>query len=152
MPGTLSNWFIRTMVNSPLHPLLGVSFAVITVHGRKTGKAYSTPINVAREGDAFTVVSLRDRTWWRNLRGGAVAELRVGGKQMAVRGEILEQPEQVVAGLVAYSQRYPHYAKYFKIQLGANSQMIREDLERVANERVIIRLCPAPELLEKRPQ
>ena len=152
MPGTLSNWFIRTMVNSPLHPLLGVSFAVITVHGRKTGKTYSTPINVASEDDAFTVVSLRDRTWWRNLRGGSVAELRVGGKQLAVRGEVLEEPEQVLAGLAAYFRRYPHYAKYFKIRLGANSQTIREDLERVANERVVIQLCPAPELLEKRPQ
>ncbi|MBI4789188.1 MAG: nitroreductase family deazaflavin-dependent oxidoreductase [Chloroflexi bacterium] len=141
MPAVLSNWFIRTLVNSPLHPLLGDSFAVITVHGRKTGQAYSTPINVSREGDTFTIVSLRNRTWWRNLRGSADAELRVGGKQIAVRGEVLEQSEQVLAGLAAYFHRYPHYAKYFKIQLGADGQVRRDDLVRVANERVLIRLC-----------
>jgi hypothetical protein len=90
MPSAFGDLFVRALLNSPLHPILGGSYAVITVHGRKTGRAYSTPVNVSREGDTFTVLSRRTRTWWRNLRGGAVAELRVSGKPSTMRGEVIE--------------------------------------------------------------
>jgi hypothetical protein len=45
MPTPLGNFFMKTLIYSPLHPLLGGSFAVITVTGRKTGNLISTPIN-----------------------------------------------------------------------------------------------------------
>lgn len=142
MPGTISNFFMRTMVESPLRGILGDSFAVITVHGRKSGKPYSTPINVSRDGDGYTVVSMRSRTWWRNLRGGALAELHVAGKQLKVRGEVLETRDQVAPGLCAYFRLHPNHARYFKIQTGADGQVKQEDLERAAGERVVIHLCP----------
>ena len=91
MPNAISNFFMKTIVNSPLHPLLGNRFAVITFEGRKSGKRYSTPINVAQDGETFTAVSLRSRNWWRNLRGGRQAKLRVSGRQYTVRGEVLER-------------------------------------------------------------
>jgi len=37
MPGAFGDFFMKTMINSPLHPLLGPGFAVITVTGRKMG-------------------------------------------------------------------------------------------------------------------
>jgi hypothetical protein len=80
MPSSIGNFFIKAIVNSPLHPLLGDRFAVITVDGRKTGKQYSSPINVTRDDGMFTATSLRNRTWWRNLRGGRLAKLRVSGQ------------------------------------------------------------------------
>ena len=115
MPGSIGNFFMKAMINSPLHSLLGDSYAVVTVTGRKTGHSISTPINVSRDGDSHTVVSIRDRTWWRNLRGDKPARLRVGGKTFAVRGELIEDP-------------------------GA----VREELQRAAEERMIIRLRPSP--------
>jgi deazaflavin-dependent oxidoreductase (nitroreductase family) len=142
MPSVLGNLFIKGIVNSPLHPVLGSSFAVITVRGRKTGKPYSTPINVRREGDTYTIVSLRSRTWWRNLRAGAPAQLRVSGKRLAVGGEVVEGHDEVVEGLAAYFKRYPVYAKYFGIALGRDGQPAEQDLERAADERVIILLRP----------
>jgi deazaflavin-dependent oxidoreductase (nitroreductase family) len=108
---------MKAMINSPLHPLLGDSFAVITVTGWKTGRSISTPINVSRDGDSYTVMSMRDRTWWRNLRGDKPARLRVGGKAFAVRGELIEDPGAVRDELKQYFHRYPDYAKYFNIRL-----------------------------------
>ena len=143
MPGKISNYFMKTIVNSPLHPMLGKNFAVITIQGRKTGKSYSTPINVAPDGDIFTTVSLRSRTWWRNLRGGHAASLRVAGKQYAVRGEVLEDHSAVVDGLAQYFKQNPGYAKHFAVRLAPDGQPSGEDLNRAADERVIIRLRPA---------
>ena len=143
MPGKISNFFMKTIVNSPLHPLLGNRFAVITFEGRKTGKQYSTPINVTQEGDTFTSVSLRRRNWWRNLRGGRQAKLRVSGKQYAVRGEVLEDHAAVVDGLQQYFKQDPAYARYFSVRLASDGGPVSEDLNRAADEHVIIRLRPA---------
>ena len=143
MPSPIGNFFIKAIVNSPLHGLLGDSFAVITLTGRKSGRRFSTPINVKADEGGWTVVSSRERTWWRNLRQGRTALLRVGGKQAAVQGEIVEAPADVRAGLADYFRRYPAYAKYFAVPLGADGQPESAALEHAARERVIIRLRPA---------
>jgi len=142
MPSAIGNFFIKTLLNSPLHPLLGSSFAVITVRGRKTGKLYSTPVNVTRDGDVFTIISRRERTWWRNLRGGGAAHLRVAGRRYAVQAEVIEDPAGVAAGLGEYFQHHPGYAKYFGVQLAADGEPGQADLERLADERVVIRPHP----------
>ncbi len=142
MPGTLGNSVMKAIITSPLHSLLGQGFAVITVRGRRTGKVYATPINVLKESDGFTVVSLRSRTWWRNLRGGALAKLRVAGVEYAVHGEIIEEQERVEQGLDAFFRRIPGAARYYGIHIGPDGQISRSDLEKAASERVIIHLRP----------
>jgi deazaflavin-dependent oxidoreductase (nitroreductase family) len=142
MPSGLANFFVKALLNSPLHAILGGNIAVITVHGRKTGRAYSTPVNVVCEGDTFTVVSRRSRTWWRNLRGGGAAELRVSGKRLTTQGEVIEGHEEVVEGLLRYFERNSRYAEYFQVHLTGGGQPERQDIERVARERVIILLRP----------
>ena len=143
MPGPIGNFFMKAIINSPLHPLLGANFAVITVEGRKTGRLYSTPVNAVRDGDIFTVVSLRSRSWWRNLRRGRPAKLRVSGKRYPVRGEVIEKHDEVVDGLAHFLQRHPGYAKYYGVRLASDGRPMQDDLERVADERVLIRLRSA---------
>ena len=143
MPSPISNFFIKTLVNSPLHPLLGKSIAVITVTGYKTGKSIQTPINVVRVGEALVVISMRNRTWWRNLRGGRMAQLRHIGKLIPLRGEVVEAPAEVAAGLADYFAQYPGYAKYFDVRLDPDGKSDPQELERVARERVIIKLQAA---------
>ncbi|HET7089691.1 MAG TPA: nitroreductase/quinone reductase family protein [Anaerolineae bacterium] len=143
MPGAIGNFFMKAIISSPLHPLLGANFAVVTVEGRKTGRLYSTPVNAVKDGDIFTVVSLRSRSWWRNLRGGRPARLRASGKQYSVRGEVLESHGEVVDGLAHFLQRHPGYAKYYGVRLASDGRPMQDDLERVADERVLIRLSSA---------
>jgi hypothetical protein len=45
MPTPVGNFIIKALINSPLHPLQGESFAFIALTGRKTGKSITTPIN-----------------------------------------------------------------------------------------------------------
>jgi deazaflavin-dependent oxidoreductase (nitroreductase family) len=139
--GNLGNIFMKAILNSPLHPLLGSGFAVITVAGRKTGKSISTPINVVKDGDGLTVVSLRARTWWRNLRGGKPATLRLAGRQLSVRGEVLEAQSDVVEAFAHFFQRFPNYAKYYGVRPAADGSVTREALERLADKHVIIHLA-----------
>jgi deazaflavin-dependent oxidoreductase (nitroreductase family) len=142
MPSAIGNFFVTAIVRSPLHGLLGESFAVVSVTGRKTGRRISTPINVARGENGFRVVSYRSRTWWKNLRGGRRGELRVGGKTFAVAADIIDRPDEVLAGLREYFQAYPGYAKYFGILPDSRGGIPEPELERVAKDRVMIRLMP----------
>lgn len=140
MPSAIGNWFIKAILRSPLYPLLGNSFGLISVTGRKTGAVYATPVNAVHDGDGFTVVSLKDRSWWRNLKGGRPATLRLTGKEHSVRGRVLESGDEVAEGLNEYLTRHPDYAKYLDVRLAPDGQPLREDLERAAATRVLIRL------------
>jgi len=140
MPSPIGNTIMKTIVNSPLHALVGRNIAVITVIGCKTGNPIETPINVVRVGETLMVISMRKRTWWRNLRGGQISRLRLAGKLLAVRGEVIEPPSDVVNALKDYFIQYPGYAKYFNLKLGTDRSPDPLELERLAQERVIIKL------------
>jgi hypothetical protein len=142
MPTQIGNLFIKTVVNSPLHPLLGDRVAVITVQGRRTGKRISTPINLSRAGETWMVISMRNRTWWRNLREGRHAELRVAGHQVGVCGEIVSDPSAVEAGLANYFNQHPADARYFKILLGLDGKPSPEGIKFIAKDRLLIMLHP----------
>lgn len=76
---------------------LGNELMVITVKGRKTGKAYSTPIGFLRDGD--TVVALTNASgesnWYRNILKNPDAELTIQGKTYAAHAEpVSDQAER----------------------------------------------------------
>ncbi len=140
MTENIGNRIMTWMVRSPLGRLTGEGMAVITVRGRKTGREISTPINVTREGDIFTVVSSRERTWWRNVRDGARATLQTGGKSIHVTGTVFETDNDVVTQLGVLLHAHPAMAKYFKVRINLDGQPEEDDLARVAPGRVVIRL------------
>jgi hypothetical protein len=142
MPGPISNFFMKAILNSPLHGLLGDEIGVITVAGRQTGVRYSTPVNVVKDNGVYTATSLKERRWWRNLRGGRAAVLRVSGNQQTVWGEVFEAPAEVAECLDKYFNKHPASAKHFGVRLGQDGHPARQDLEREAEKRVVVYLHP----------
>ena len=140
MSAHIGNLFMKAIITSPLHPLLGPGFALITAAGRKTGKPISTPVNVVKDGDSLMVVSLRTRTWWRNLRGGRSATLRLGGRQLSVCGEVLEAPNDVEQAFARLFERFPNYAKYYGVRPATDDSVARETLKQLADKHVVIHL------------
>lgn len=113
---------------------------LITFTGRKSGKTHATPVNYTREGDNIMVFSLRDRVWWRNLRGGAPVTVRVKGQDLKAVGESIEDRKIVAAGLMAYLQTSPKYARYFQVTLDSSGQPNSEEVDRAAQNRLMIRV------------
>jgi deazaflavin-dependent oxidoreductase (nitroreductase family) len=136
----IGNTVMRAIALSPVHFLLGNSIGVIDVQGRKTGRTYSTPINAIPQDGAYLVTSLRNRTWWRNLRGEQTATFTLGGKRMNVRGEVIEDTPAVSDALLRLFRANPRYARYFGVKLDAANQPSVDDIENIARERVVIRL------------
>ena len=90
------NSVIVKLTRAPLlGPLLRKGFVEITYVGRRSGKAFTTPVNYRRTGDSILIgVAMPDRkNWWRNFtaEGGPIT-LRLpggdcGGHAVAVRDE-----------------------------------------------------------------
>lgn len=142
MPSAIGNAFMKIIIHSPLHGLLGDSFALITVTGRKTGRRISTPINVSPLNGALVVISYRSRTWWRNLLGGRQGELHHRGKTIPVAARILDQTSAVAAELKKFFETYPGREKYFGIRTGGEGKAPEEELTRAAADRVVVFLAP----------
>jgi hypothetical protein len=55
-------WFnplMAGLLRSPLHALISHNTMLITVRGRKTGRALTTPVNYVRNDDELLTVSFR---------------------------------------------------------------------------------------------
>jgi deazaflavin-dependent oxidoreductase (nitroreductase family) len=61
---------------------------LITVTGRKSGCEYTTPVNYVRDGNHVTVVSRRERTWWRNVAGRAPVRVTLRARELTGRAEV----------------------------------------------------------------
>ena len=76
------NSIMSAVLRSPLHGMLSKNMMLITVTGKKSGREYTTPVSFTRQGDDLWVISKRERTWWRNLIGGAPVRLELKGEPM----------------------------------------------------------------------
>jgi len=142
MPSAFTNSFIKYIVNSRLHLLLGPNFAVLSVTGRKSGRTISFPVNTFRQDDAFNVITLRKRTWWRNLQSEPRALLRIGGRAFGVSAEIVESQDAVSEFLKQYFTANPDLAKYLEVRLDNAKRPVPEDVEKAAVGRLVVRLRP----------
>lgn len=133
---TPMSWLLR----SPLHSMISKNFMLITYRGRKSGKTFTTPVNYVCIGNELMVISLRHRSWWRNLRGGARVSVRVQGQERQARGQAIEEPQTVAAYLTRFLQESPHSARYMNVSLDANGQPDPAGVARAAEDRVIVRL------------
>jgi hypothetical protein len=135
-----ANPFMKLILRSPLHGLVSSNTLLITVTGRKSGKSITTPTNYLRDGDTLTIISFKERTWWRNVRGGAAVAVCLQGRDMPGKGLVIEDTRQVADGLATFLTPLPHYARYFRISLSADGKPSAEDVTRAAQTRVIVQV------------
>jgi hypothetical protein len=135
------NDFMSWVLRSPLHGMISNSMMLITVTGHKTGKKYTLPVSDYHENGCLWVMTSRDRAWWKNLKGGAEVSLLL--KRQPVTG--FAEPEldihTVERLLCEYLKHIPQGARSMGIRM-KNGNPIPEDVERVAKDRLFIRIEP----------
>ena len=135
-------WFnpiMPALLRSPLHPLVSNTMMLMTSTGRKSGKSYTTPMNYLTIDGALYTTSTRERVWWRNLRGGADVSLRLQGKDIPALAESIEDHNEVAQVLVQIFQSNPHLARYMDVKINPDGTPDLADIDRLAEERVIVR-------------
>ena len=99
----MGNPLVRVLLGSPLHGVLGDSFLVLHLTGRKTGRRYNIPVGyVDLEGRLAVVTVAR---WRVNLRGGADVEVTRRGHLRPMHALLDEDPASVAVSYQAMIDR-----------------------------------------------
>lgn len=133
------NDFMAWVLRSPFHGMLSNGMMLVTVTGRKTGKAYTLPVEYVQENDSLWVMSKRNRRWWRNLEGEATIGLVLRRKSIQGMGRLHTDPALVKSRLVAYLLHMPMSAKSLGVRM-ENKLPNSDDLARVASDLVFIQV------------
>jgi deazaflavin-dependent oxidoreductase (nitroreductase family) len=133
------NNFMAWVLRSPFHGMLSGGMLLVTVTGRKTGKAYTLPVEYVQEDGSLWVMSKRNRRWWRNLEGEATVGLVLRRKSLQGVGRLHTDPSVVQSRLAAYLLHMPMSAKALGVRM-ENKIPNPEDLARVASDLVFIQI------------
>lgn len=133
------NAAIAAVLRSPLHPLLSGQIMLITYTGRKSGAIFTTPVNYVPDEDVLWIVSARDRTWWRNARGGLAVSLHLRGRDVPATAVAVESEAAVAKALERICELRPRYARPLGIAFSAEGAADAASLQRAAQPRVVVR-------------
>jgi hypothetical protein len=136
------NPIVTAILRSPLHGFVSSNILLFTYTGRKSQKCYTLPISYVYDDDRLLTISRADRTWWRNLQGGAPVALRLEGKNVeATARAIADNPADVAANLRAFLLHVPKsWVKGYGVSLDSNGEMNAESIQRSAQGKVLVEI------------
>ncbi len=132
------NFTLRTILRSPLHPLISRNLMLITVTGRKSQRAYTVPVSYQQHDREVRIVSERSDHWWRNVRSGVLVTLHLQGHAITGQASVIEDAHDVLPLLTEHVQRSPNIARLLNIQRNDQGQFKLQDLHRAAERSVVV--------------
>ena len=141
----LFNPLVIALLKSSLHSLMSKDVMLITFTGRRSGRSYTTPVSYVREGQTVRCFTSGDTAWWRNLRDGACVSRRIRGEEQRGHAEAISgEPKRTADALAAFLARLPRDAAYYDIALDSNGKPDPADLERAAQDMVLVEIALNP--------
>ena len=127
--------------------LTGPRTHLLTVPGRTSGRLWSTPVSIVRQGDErWLVAPYGDRNWVKNARAAGWVELRRGSRR-----ERLGVDELAAAASVPVLRRYYELGRvtrpFFDVDLASS----HEEWLAEAPLHPVFRLVPAGESVARAP-
>lgn len=109
---------------------LGLGFSynyLLQVRGRKSGKFYSTPVDLLEQDGKRYLVAPRGRTQWvRNAEASGEVSLKKGSQTQVFRLRALSEEERLPV-LKAYLDRFKsEVQRYFPVQAGSMPEAFRD--------------------------
>jgi hypothetical protein len=133
------NKAMKLVLGSPLHGMVSKTVLLISFTGRKSGKAYTTPVSYSQYNDQVTIFSHAD--WWKNLSGGAPVVLRIQGRELKGLAEpVAEDKQAIAAGLIAHLRKVPSDARYYGVTFDDHKDPRAEEVEKAVQTVVMIRI------------
>ena len=133
------NQAMKLVLRSPVHGMVSNSIMLITFTGRKSGKAYTTPVSFTQLDDQVTIFT--HATWWKNLCSGAPVTLRIRGREFQGLAEVVAEDKQAIAaGLTAHLRKVPGDARYYGVTFDDQGNPRAEEVEQAVQTVVMIRI------------
>ena len=100
--------------------LAGRSTHVLTVPGRESGRLWSTPVSIVRDGgERWLVAPYGERNWVKNARAAGWVELRRGRRRERLAVDEVDA-ERAVPVLREYYRRFRVTRPFFEVTLEAS--------------------------------
>jgi hypothetical protein len=120
---------------------VGQGVALLSFKGRRTGRLYTVPISYHRESDVVTIITKRQRTWWRNFETPIEVELRLAGRRYVGKAEIAADDAETLEFMTQYLKERPIDAKAYGL---AKAEITKEKIARIIPHIVLIRIAITP--------
>jgi deazaflavin-dependent oxidoreductase (nitroreductase family) len=133
------NDFMTWVLRSPFHGMLSNGMMLISIKGRKTGNIYTTPVGYYEENGSLWVITSRDRTWWKNLQGGAQVDLLLKHKPVQGLADVDLDEKSVEARMYEYLRHVPQAAKPMKVSM-EDGKPNPQNIAATAKERLFVRI------------
>jgi deazaflavin-dependent oxidoreductase (nitroreductase family) len=102
--------------------LAGRSTHVLTVPGRESGRLWSTPVSIVRDGDGrFLVAPYGERNWVKNARAAGWVELQRGRRRERLVVEEVDAAEAVPV-LREYYRHFRVTRPFFDVTLESSDE------------------------------
>jgi hypothetical protein len=123
------------VVNVPMRALLGLPFAtppsrrlmLVFLTGRKTGKSYRQPVSYVRDG--AVLLTPGGGNWKLNLAEGRPERIRLRGRDVLARPEIVDDAGQIERLLGVMTAANPMVGRFVAIPNGPDGRFDRARLE-----------------------
>lgn len=145
----LINPVVAGVLRSPLHPLLSGNTLLLHYRGRRSGRAYHTPVSYHEHDGEINCFAGREHHWWRNLQQAESVSLRLRGHWLdAVPRVTADAPELLIPRLRDFLRAVPRDAAHSGVRLDRSGEPLAADLAAAAPALVHVALRP----VEQSPQ
>ena len=118
---------MNRLLRSPWHRLMSKRVMSVSYRGRKSGKAYRTPVSYYREDDR--VFCFPNGAWRHNFVDEHDATLRIAGKDYTATGRLCERGQEEQLDLMsAYFDAVPQDRKFYGVKCGADGKPLRSQV------------------------
>jgi F420H(2)-dependent quinone reductase len=104
---------MRAVLSLPFPTPLSGNLMLISYTGRKSGKAYRQPVSYARDGE--TLLTPGGGRWTLNLGDGRPVRIRLRGRDVTARPELVTDPAEVERLLGVIARENPRAARFIPI-------------------------------------
>ena len=135
---------MRFVLSLPIATPLGKRLMLVHLTGRKTGRQYSQPVSYVRDGEMLLTPG--GGRWKFNLVEGEPAHVRLRGRDIALRPELVRDPTEVDRLLGVMSSKNAMVGRFVPIPKGPDGHYdpARLDLA-IAHGFRIVRWTPGDE-------
>jgi deazaflavin-dependent oxidoreductase (nitroreductase family) len=104
---------MRAVLSLPVPTPLSANLILVSYTGRKTGKAYRQPVSYVRDGDVLLTPG--GGRWKLNLTDGRPVRIRLRGRQVTARPELVSDPAEAERLLDVIAAKNPRAGRFVPI-------------------------------------
>ena len=112
---------MRAVLSLPFPTPLSRNLMLVSYTGRKTGRSYRQPLSYARDGEALLTPG--GGRWTLNMEGGRPVRIRLRGREVPARPELVREPAEVERLLDVIVAGNPSAARFIPLPRLADGRL-----------------------------